>query len=111
MRKTDEYRLHRILETCDRLLDFVSSGEVTRDAVLWDVKTQWTITTPLFIIGEQANCVSREFADAHPEIPWSSIAGLRHRLGHDYEGTNWERVANVLFEDIEPLRDAVKKLL
>ncbi len=30
-----------------------------------------------------------EYKEAHNEIQWAMIAGLRHRLIHDDEGTNW----------------------
>ena len=35
-------------------------------------------------------------------MPWSKIAGLRHRLAHDYEGINWVIIADVLFEEMDP---------
>ena len=28
------------------------------------------------------------------------IAGLRHRLVHDYDGTNWNIIAEVVFEEL-----------
>lgn len=31
------------------------------------------------------------------------ISGLRHRLVHDYEGTNWQMIVEVVFEDIPAL--------
>jgi len=35
------------------------------------------------IIGEAARHVSREFKQAHPEIPWQRAAGQRHVLAHN----------------------------
>lgn len=28
------------------------------------------------------------------------IAGVRHRLVHDYDGTNWSIIADVVFEEL-----------
>ena len=28
------------------------------------------------------------------------IAGLRHRLVHDYDGTNWNIIVEVIFEEL-----------
>jgi uncharacterized protein with HEPN domain len=36
------------------------------------------------IVGEAAARVSTEFCDAHPEIPWAEIVGMRNRLVHAY---------------------------
>jgi uncharacterized protein with HEPN domain len=38
----------------------------------------------LEIIGEAARQVPDDFAAAHPEVPWTRIAGLRNRIVHDY---------------------------
>lgn len=39
------------------------------------------------------------------------VAGLRHRLVHDYEGINWSIISEVVFEDMEPFVQAVIKIL
>ena len=39
----------------------------------------------------------------HNEIPWSMISGLRHRLVHDYDGTNWNIIADVVFDELPVL--------
>jgi uncharacterized protein with HEPN domain len=38
------------------------------------------------VVGEAARQVSAEFADRHPEIPWTNIIGMRHKVVHDYLG-------------------------
>lgn len=108
--KNDEYRLQRIAEPGNQLLGVIESRSIDRAQIMSDLETQWLITTPLFNIGEQANCISRELADSHPEVPWSQIAGLRHRLVHNYEGTNWGMIAAILQEDLEPFIRQVEAL-
>lgn len=34
----------------------------------------------------------------HPDVPWAKISGLRHRLVHDYENTNWILICSVIFD-------------
>jgi hypothetical protein len=36
------------------------------------------------IIGEAASPVSPSFREAHTDIPWSEIVGMRHKIVHDY---------------------------
>lgn len=38
----------------------------------------------LQVVGEAAYKVSDAFKSAHPEVDWFKIAGLRHRIVHDY---------------------------
>ena len=112
--KTDRYRLKRIVAVGDQLLNVISLRDLTPETLLSDTQMQWMVTTPLYNIGEQANCISREFADAHPEVPFAQIAGLRHRLVHDYEGINWSIISSVLFDELETFvaqaRDLIAEL-
>lgn len=39
------------------------------------------------------------------------ISGLRHRLVHDYEGTNWQMIVEVVFEGIPALLVQLEKLV
>lgn len=47
----------------------------------------------------------------HNEIQWAMIAGLRHRLVHDYDGTNWNIIVNVVFEELPDLIEQLEKLI
>jgi len=38
-------------------------------------------------IGEAARRVSRKFQEAHAEIPWAGIVGMRHKVAPDYTFT------------------------
>ena len=49
----------------------------------------------LEIIGEAARNVSQVFRDAHPEIPWRRIIGMRHVLAHEYGDVRQEIVFRV----------------
>lgn len=39
------------------------------------------------------------------------ISGLRHRLVHDYDGTNWNIIVEVVFEELPNLIEDLKKLV
>jgi uncharacterized protein with HEPN domain len=55
------------------------------------------------IIGEAARNVSDDFKTEHPDVPWKSIVGMRHRLVHDYFHIVPERVWEVVQHDIAAL--------
>ncbi len=57
----------------------------------------------LVIIGEAATKVMEgyaAFAEAHPEIPWRSMRGMRNRIAHGYFDINldvvWDTVQTAL---------------
>ena len=76
-------------------LDFqrFEDDEVLQDAILRRIQ----------IIGEAARKISEEFKEAHPEIPWFEIIGMRHRLIHEYFRVITEKVWEVIEKDIPSL--------
>ena len=77
-----------MISKSEKLLDYLSGNHITPEEVLSQETLRWTITTPLYNIGENAYALSDEYKETHKEIPWAKIAGLRHRLVHDYDDTN-----------------------
>lgn len=64
---------------------------------------QQAVIMSLIIIGEAATKVMEghaAFADAHPEIPWRSMRGMRNRIAHGYFAINldvvWDTVQTAL---------------
>ena len=100
MKYTDQDRLDRISSKGKELLKYISDNNVTREELLTTTSLQWLVTTPLYNIGEHVYYLSDEFKDKHKDIPWKLISGLRHRLVHDYEGTNWNIICDVIFDEL-----------
>ena len=107
---TDAERLARISNFGARLMEAIADEGITRDAIVSDYRVQWLIATPLYNIGEQTYHVSRELKEAHPEVPWSGVSGLRHRLVHEYEGTNWTMIADIVFDELPPFLKQVEEI-
>lgn len=79
--------------------------------MLEDEFSQWAVTTPLYNIGEQVYQLTSAFKQSYPEQPWNMVAGLRHRLVHDYDGINWTIIVDVLFNDMDPFIHSVQEIL
>ena len=93
-----------------KLLDYLSRESINREQVLTDETIRWTITTPLYNIGEHVYNLSDEFKEANPGIPWSKISGLRHRLVHDYDNTNWTIINSIIFDVLPGFNEDIKGL-
>jgi uncharacterized protein with HEPN domain len=62
------------------------------------------------VIGEAARHVSQEFTDAHPEVPWPNIIGMRHKVVHDYLGVDEDIVWQVVTKDLPGLVSVLQSL-
>ena len=100
MKYTDMQRIERIADTTKKLLDYLAENQITKADVLAQEPLRWAITTPLYNIGEHTYNLSDAFKEAPPNIPWTKLSGLRHRLVHDYENTNWSLICEVLYEEL-----------
>lgn len=111
MNKTDKERLKKIAKIWTELSVQIKQRNITEEVLLNDEFFQWAVSTPLYNIGEQVYKLSREFKDSHPELPWSKVSGLRHRLVHEYEDINWTIIAEVVFHEMQHFANSVEKLL
>ncbi|MCR4961849.1 MAG: DUF86 domain-containing protein [Lachnospiraceae bacterium] len=109
MKYTDEQRITKIKEYTDKLLEYVKKTDINREKIAADETVQWTLTTPLYNIGEHAYYLSDTYKETHSEIPWSKISGLRHRLVHNYEDTNWNIISDILFDVLPDFRTQLDK--
>lgn len=70
---------------------------------------QLPVTHLIQIVGEAARKVSLATREAHPEIDWSRVTGMRHKIVHDYieidVGVVWDTATN----DLPPLIAALEK--
>lgn len=60
---------------------------LAKDDFLADKRTQQAVIMSLIIIGEAATKVMdgyAEFTQAHPEVPWRNMRGMRNRMAHGY---------------------------
>lgn len=99
------------MSEADRLADHLRQmSEGSRDAMaftdgmdregfLADLRTQRAVVMSLMIVGEAAAQIVAghpAFAEAHPDIPWRSIRGMRNRIAHGYFdvdlGVVWQTV-------------------
>lgn len=107
----DKTLLEGMLKTCTELLESLKRNEIDEKTLQDSLDMQWMVTTPLYNIGEKANNLSDEFVHEHSDTPWVEIAGMRHRLVHNYEGTNWSLIWEVLDIEIPELEKSIREIL
>lgn len=97
MNTSDKERIKKIIQKWEHLQSKINEKNITESEVKNDQFIQWAITTPLYNIGEQVYKLSPEIKKQYPDLPWIQVAGLRHRLVHDYDNTNWSIISKILF--------------
>jgi uncharacterized protein with HEPN domain len=83
----------------------------TRSDLDSDRKLSLSLVRLLEVIGEAAGRVPKEYQLAHPEIPWSQIAGLRNRLIHGYGSVDLDIVWRIVTNDLPPLVRALEQIV
>jgi uncharacterized protein with HEPN domain len=102
------YLLH-ILISARRVVAYLDG--VTRDQFLQNGEKQDSVLHRITNIGEVSKRVSAEFKEAHPEIPWKAMAGMRDRIVHDYYEIEWEVVWSTASKRIPELIHLVEPLI
>jgi uncharacterized protein with HEPN domain len=106
--KDDRIYLLHIRDAVQYILEYTSPG---KDRFFADRKTQDAVIRNLEIIGEATKRISARLKEAHPDISWKPIAGMRDKLVHDYFGVNLQLVWDVVERDLPMLKVKVAELL
>ncbi|TAD89575.1 MAG: DUF86 domain-containing protein [Alphaproteobacteria bacterium] len=68
---------------------------LTKEDFFADKRTQQAVIMSLIIIGEAATKIMDgyvEFIQAHPDVPWRNMRGMRNRIAHGYFDINLDLV-------------------
>jgi len=107
--RTSADHLGDILDAAEKAQGFVEG--TTYEAFVGDDKTVFAIIRALEIIGEAAPETLRH---EYPQVPWSSMAGMRDRLIHDYGDVDrrivWRTVQDELPEVCRQLRTIMDEI-
>lgn len=98
-----------ILAAARLIQDF--TGGMNEDAFKADPKTQSAVIRQQEIIGEATKLLSRKFRDAHPDIRWDDMAGMRDVLIHAYKKVRLDRVWNTATQSVPELIAYLEPLL
>ena len=107
--RKDRERLQHILDAINTILQSrtkYSSPEEVNDPIIY-----YGFVKHVEIIGEAVFMLSKEFKEAHPEIEWDPIQGMRHVLVHGYYQIEPDQLWNSIDNDIPPLKHQIESLL
>ena len=109
MKKDDTVYLQHMLNAILRIESYTQG--VTKENYLGNVLLQDGVVRQLEIIGEASNSLSEEFREAHSDIPWGQIIGLRNRIVHAYFDINLDVTWDIAQGDIPELKQQIERIL
>ncbi len=105
----DPGRLEHILTCIDNVQDFVARknfDDMSSDKMLF-----YAVVKNIEIIGEAANCITKELRQRHSEVEWAVIIGMRHVLVHDYYNIDPKTAWKTATKDLPALRPQIAAIL
>lgn len=110
-RRLSEY-LRQILVAAEDSIQFVDGMSFSDFEA--DTKTQRAVTMNLVLLGEAATKIGKhfpEFLEAHPEIGWTAIRGMRNRIAHEYFILNFETIWETIESELPLLMEQVGSIM
>ena len=90
---------------------WVRVAELDRDRYDNDEDLRLALVHLVQVIGGAARRVSADGQQAHPEIPWREIIGMRNRIVHDYLGVDEDVVWEVASDDPPSLIAVLERIV
>jgi uncharacterized protein with HEPN domain len=100
--------LDDMLQATERALEYVDG--YTFETFLADARTFDAVLRNLEVLGEAAAQVPDAFREAHPEIPWRQIVGLRNVVLHPYFAVDPEAIWTIVTTQMRALLPALRAL-
>lgn len=109
MKRDDRVYLYHISEAVRRASAYIAGLDEAAFAA--SPLVQDGVIRQLEIIGEATRHISHAFRQAHPQLRWDDMAGMRDKLIHDYFGVDLGSVWLTATEDLPKLNAAIPALL
>jgi len=101
--------LEDILECIEKIKGYIAGLSFAN--FLKEQKTIDAVNRNLEIIGEAARNIPEEIKDAHPEIRWRGIIGLRNILIHEYYSLTLKILWDIVQNELPELDEQIRELL
>ena len=109
MKRDDSVYLRHILDAIERIEGYLAGLSI--EQFLQNGLLQDAVVRRLEIIGEASRNLPNTIRQAHQEVPWAEISGLRNRVVHAYFDVNLQIVWEVARDDLPVLKAQVLQIL
>ena len=103
------FRVRDILAAVRAIADYTDG--MTLAEFVGDARTMDAVVRNLMTMGESIRWIPEPILDAHPNVPWRTLRGMRNVVVHEYFGVDpgilWETVRS----DLPPLEADLEAVL
>jgi len=105
----DDSRVRHMLDALAQIAELRKG--LSREQLRWHEGVTERILFNLMILGEAVNNITQEFAAMNPDVDWKGIAGIRHKIVHDYADIDFDTIWDILQNDITEAYNKVKAVV
>jgi len=109
MQKDDFVYVGHMLDTAQLAVNKVKGK--TRQEFDSDQNLRLALVHLIQTIGEAARHVSLSLQRAHPEVPWSKVIAMRHKVVHDYLHVDFDIVWDVVTVNLPAIVAELEKIV
>lgn len=104
-----QWRVGELIAVLERLAHLTAGLDFARFSA--DQTVQEAAVLNLLRLGEGTKFVPQQIQDAHPEVPWAELRGMRNLIAHDYFGLDLGLIWHSLTRELPPLHRHLRALL
>ena len=99
----------------DDMIEFAEKAQsytegMDQTAFVTDSRTYDATLRNLELIGEAATHIPTAIREAHPEVPWRTMVGVRNRIIHGYLGIDSDLIWDIIQKDIPVLLPSLRQM-
>ncbi|MER6994001.1 DUF86 domain-containing protein [Saccharopolyspora hirsuta] len=108
MKRPTPQRLADIIDSIEKIQRYTPPDEASlaKDEVLQSAMVRF-----VEIVGEASNHVDKAVQQAHPEVPWRAIIGMRNRVVHSYWEVDTQILWDVMTVELPKLLPQIRAIL
>ena len=98
-KRDDDLLIKDILDSCNKIFDYTKNHDL--DSFLNSTIVVDAVVRNFEVIGEASKLISDQIKISHPLVEWQLMTDFRNLLIHEYFGIDYEKVWNVVEEELK----------
>ena len=103
-------------QTISKMIEYINKAEKYTQNINFEEfsNNEMKIDATVFVIsqiGELVKNIDENFQEAHSNVKWHILKGLRNRIVHDYEGIKLDVIWDIVTRNIFKLKSDLEEIL
>jgi uncharacterized protein with HEPN domain len=103
------FRVRDIVAAIEAAVEY--AGDMTFEEFTADQRTRDAVIRNLMTMGESVRWIPGPIRERHPNVPWTTMRGVRNVVVHEYFGVDDRILWNTVVHDLPPLLPRLQAVL